>query len=261
MKHILSCLIFCFAALLPAAAQAQRAVSDVRTLNPTAVEVLYNDSGMLTIDFYGENIFRLFEDPNGGIIRNPEADPPAQILVDSPRLPVSVSLQRDGADYVLTTPAIQVRIAAASGLISVVRSADGTAVLEQVDPVKFEAGRTTLAFRAHSDEYFYGGGVQNGRFSHKGKSIAIENSNNWVDGGVASPTPFYWSTQGYGLLWHTFKPGPIRLWRDGRRPRRNLPQHRLSRRLPDVRQRARTAAFGLLSAHGSARTFAEIRFL
>jgi len=207
MKHILSCLIFCFAALLPAAAHAQRAVSDVRTLNPTAVEVLYNDGGMLTIDFYGENIFRLFEDPNGGIIRNPEADPPAQILVDSPRLPVSVSLQRDGADYVLSTPAIQVRIAAASGLISVVRSADGTAVLEQVDPVKFEAGRTTLAFRAHSDEYFYGGGVQNGRFSHKGKSIAIENSNNWVDGGVASPTPFYWSTQGYGLLWHTFKPG------------------------------------------------------
>jgi hypothetical protein len=54
---------------------------------------------------------------------------------------------------------------------------------------------------------FYGGGVQNGRYSHKGHQIAIENQNGWTDGGVASPNPFYWSTQGYGILWHTFKPG------------------------------------------------------
>lgn len=54
---------------------------------------------------------------------------------------------------------------------------------------------------------FYGGGVQNGRYSHKGHQIAIENQNGWTDGGVASPNPFYWSKQGYGILWHTFKPG------------------------------------------------------
>ena len=56
-------------------------------------------------------------------------------------------------------------------------------------------------------EYFYGGGVQNGRFSHKGKAIAIENQNSWTDGGVASPAPYYWSTNGYGFMWYTFKPG------------------------------------------------------
>ena len=33
------------------------------------------------------------------------------------------------------------------------------------------------------------------------------NANNWVDGGVASPTPFFWSTAGYGLMWHTFASG------------------------------------------------------
>lgn len=46
-----------------------------------------------------------------------------------------------------------------------------------------------------------------GRFSHKGKAIAIENQNSWTDGGVASPTPFYWSTNGYGFMWYTFKQG------------------------------------------------------
>ena len=48
---------------------------------------------------------------------------------------------------------------------------------------------------------------QNGRFSHKGKVISIENQNSWTDGGVASPTPFYWSTNGYGVMWHTFNKG------------------------------------------------------
>ena len=49
--------------------------------------------------------------------------------------------------------------------------------------------------------------MQNGRFSHKGKKINIKNENNWVDGGVASPNPFYFSTNGYGVMRHTFKPG------------------------------------------------------
>ena len=44
-------------------------------------------------------------------------------------------------------------------------------------------------------------------FSHKGKSIRIVNTNQWTDGGVASPTPFYWSTEGYGVMWYTFRPG------------------------------------------------------
>ena len=44
-------------------------------------------------------------------------------------------------------------------------------------------------------------------FSHKGKAINIVNENSWTDGGVASPAPFYWSTNGYGMMWYTFKPG------------------------------------------------------
>lgn len=40
--------------------------------------------------------------------------------------------------------------------------------------------------KENPQEYFYGGGVQNGRFSHKGKVISIENQNSWTDGGVAS---------------------------------------------------------------------------
>lgn len=76
-----------------------------------------------------------------------------------------------------------------------------------LSPVQFDKKGVKLKLKAWPQEYFYGGGVQNGRFSHRGKSIAIENQNSWTDGGVASPTPFYWSTNGYAVMWHTFKKG------------------------------------------------------
>ena len=60
-------------------------ISKAEKINPTTVELTYADGKMLTLDFYGENIFRLFRDDNGGIIRDPQATPPAKILVDDAR--------------------------------------------------------------------------------------------------------------------------------------------------------------------------------
>ena len=57
------------------------------------------------------------------------------------------------------------------------------------------------------DDYFYGGGTQNGLVSLKGRTIKIENQNEWTEGGVASPVPFFSSTQGYGVVFNTFTPG------------------------------------------------------
>ena len=44
------------------------------------------------LDFYGQNICRLFQDPNGGIVRDPQAKPEAQILVAQPRRDVSMTV-------------------------------------------------------------------------------------------------------------------------------------------------------------------------
>lgn len=191
-----------------AVAAADAGISDVRQINPTTVEVLYANGKLLQIDFYGENIFRLFRDDNGGIMRDPQATPPAQILTGSARRnPGELQVSKGAADIVIATPKIELTFDRRTGLMNVKNLETGETVIEEAAPVAFESDKTTLTFRAHTNEYFYGGGVQNGRFSHKGKIIAIENTNNWVDGGVSSPTPFYWSTKGYGVMWHTFRPG------------------------------------------------------
>lgn len=187
---------------------AQNPIKSAAKINPTTVELTYADGKQLTIDFYGDNIFRLFRDDNGGVVRDPQATPAAKILVDDARrAPMAVDLRQNDKAITVATQRVSISFDKQTGLMNVINTQSGETVVESVQPVSFDKTSTTLTFKARTGEYFYGGGVQNGRFSHKGKSIAIENTNNWVDGGVASPTPFFWSTKGYGLLWDTFKPG------------------------------------------------------
>ena len=102
---------------------------------------------MLTVDFYGENIFRLFRDDNGGIVRNPVAAPPAQILVDGARRsPMKVDLQNEGAQIVVTTPRIAVTFHKANGTMCVKDLKTGNIVVEEVAPVSFDKNSTTLTF-------------------------------------------------------------------------------------------------------------------
>ena len=183
-------------------------IVDVVLLNPTTVEIIYSNQQRLTLDFYGNNIFRLFHDPKGGILRDPVAHPEAQILVDQPRKTVSpLQIGQEAGHVSVSTERILVTFDKNTTLMSVKDLQTGRTVLEEAAPVTFDKKQVTLTLKEQPQEYFYGGGVQNGRFSHKGKTIAIENQNSWTDGGVASPNPFYWSTAGYGILWYTFAQG------------------------------------------------------
>lgn len=177
-------------------------------INPTTAQLVYTDGHRLTIDFYGENIFRIFEDTTGGIVRNPDAMPPASILVENPRRNVSnILLTHDAIKFTISSAKISIEIDKNNSLLKVINKSTKKIALQTLKPVSFANSKTTLVLQEGEQEYFFGGGVQNGRFSHKGKSISIVNENSWTDGGVASPAPFYWSTNGYGMLWHSFKPG------------------------------------------------------
>ena len=188
--------------------QQDKKIVGVKQINPTTVELLFSDNQRMAFDFYGENIFRVFQDVNGGIIRDPEAKPEAQILVDNPRKPVSpLTLKEDNKTISISTKEIRLELDKSTSLLKVTNLATDKVVLEEVKPVLYDKGKTILTLKENPGEYFYGGGVQNGRFSHKGKAIAIENQNSWTDGGVASPAPYYWSTNDYGFMWYTFKQG------------------------------------------------------
>lgn len=190
---------------------AQAAQADgvqILRINPTTVELCFANHRRVAVDFYGENIFRIFEDHNGGVMRDPEAKPEAHILVDNPRTKVgSLQITEQGDEITLASCKAKVIFNKTTGLFKIVNAENGKTVATQSAPSTFTPEKVTLTLQEQPDEYYFGGGVQNGRFSHKGEKIEIVNTNNWVDGGVASPAPFYWSTAGYGFMWYTFKPG------------------------------------------------------
>ncbi len=186
----------------------QATIANLAKINPTTVEVNLSNKQKVTLDFYGENIFRLFRDNKGAILRDPVATPEAKILVNNPRKEVAgVEVKECEKGYTISTSKIEIAICKKSGLMKVKDLTTGKIAIEETAPAQFKNAKTTLTLKSNPGEYYYGGGVQNGRFSHKGNIIAIENQNSWTDGGVASPTPFFWSTNGYGFMWHTFKKG------------------------------------------------------
>lgn len=187
---------------------AQRKINTVHKINPTTIELVLSDGQRMTFDFYGENIFRIFQDNNGGIIREPESKPYAQILVDNPRKNIEkLDVYDKGDIFRIETKRIAVDLDKNTTKFKVINLESGKIAVESLKEIDFTPKKVSIKLKAQDDEYFYGGGVQNGRFSHKFNTIEIENQNSWTDGGVASPNPFYWSTNGYAVMWYTFRKG------------------------------------------------------
>lgn len=183
-------------------------IVDAKKLNSTTIEIVFSNQQKMLLDFYNNNIVRMFQDNSGNGLRDPQAQPEAKILLPNAKRSVAkLEVFTAGNTITVSTSAIQFILDKKSTLFSIKNLITNKTVVTSTTPVQFEKTKVSLILNEKADEYFFGGGVQNGRFSHKGRVVAIENQNSWTDGGVASPNPFYWSTGGYGFMWHSFKKG------------------------------------------------------
>ena len=81
-----------------------------------------------------------------------------------------------------------------------------TVVMEEAAPLNIGSTSTTQTLVKHGTtnynsglrEEYFGGGTQNGRFVHTDEVINIANESSWTDGGVSSPSPFYYTSNGFG---------------------------------------------------------------
>lgn len=188
--------------------QHQQLITAAKKINNTTVEVTFSNNQKMLLDFYGNTIFRLFQDNSGQGMRAPKATPEAQILVDNPRRDVSnLNVTDQQNEISISTEKITIVFNKQTALFKILDAQKQSVIVEETALPVFEEKEVAISLKENPTEYFYGGGVQNGRFSHKGNVIAIENQNSWTDSGVASPNPFYWSTKGYAVMWYTFKKG------------------------------------------------------
>ena len=145
----------------------------------------------------------------------------SDVIVGQPQN-VVVALRDAGAYYEITQTSAS---AAAPSVVAQLQKSpcqltllvDGHAVVQEVAPLAWDdalgTSTQTLArdeapFAAGlSAEYFFGGGMQNGRWSHRDASIFIGVDYNWEDNGHPNSVPFYVSTAGYGVFRNTWAPG------------------------------------------------------
>ncbi|WP_378733213.1 TIM-barrel domain-containing protein [Nocardia brasiliensis] len=160
---------------------------------PAAVRVSFPKPGAVRVQLAPDG---QFTDPAGNKIVLPTKDAPV------------VPARTDKGDYwALSTADLTLRAYKSPLRFALYDRADAKEIWAETAPLSWTKDTTTQSLGRGPSEQFFGGGEQNGRFSHRDQTIKIFADNNWNDGGAPNSQPFYLSSNGYGVLRNTFAPG------------------------------------------------------
>ena len=165
--------------------------------------------------FYTDDLFRIWMAPApDGVFTDPANTPPQQdgapaanIVVKQDYPGVAPRVTDAGAYQLLTTSSLALRVYQANLHFALYRPDNRTRIWEEVVGPTWDGLQTTQLLDRGPTEQFFGGGMQNGRFSHREQTIKVAVSYDWDDGGHPNSAPFYVSTAGYGVLRNTLAPG------------------------------------------------------
>lgn len=171
----------------------------------------------IKISFLKETLFRLHLDPTGAFPEYPTPNNKdhTTTIIDKNVSDymeqygaIKVNVDESDADfYKISTDAVELRIEKTTSKMSLYDKAKSKMLWSESKPLKYENNKTVQTLETKDNEYFYGGGQQNGYYSHKNNAINIAIGGGWDAGAASSPVPFYLSTEGYGVMRNTFKPG------------------------------------------------------
>lgn len=153
--------------------------------------------------FYKDDLFRIWLGPNGYF-----SNPAGENIVPSLEFPaITTTWSDEGDHYKIVSDSVVLRAYKQPLRFELYKHDNVTQIWKETTGLDFGT-RTFQELEQHDDEYFYGGGMQNGYFSHRGKVVKISKEiSNWDDGAVPNPVPFYMSTNGYGAFRNTFAKG------------------------------------------------------
>ena len=151
--------------------------------------------------FYTDNVFRVWLAPTGTFVDN------ADIVVYKNPPITSVTATLTGNYYKLESNTCVLRVYTTPFKLALYKKDNTTLVFEENSSISFGSS-TVQSLKSGLTENYYGCGMQNGYFSHKGKTMKIAiDFQSWADGAVSNPAPFYMSTAGFGAFRNTFGTG------------------------------------------------------
>ena len=160
----------------------------------------------IRILFYRDDLFRLWLGPDGQFTEAQPNAADAQMVVWK-GAPIAVTSRDAGDYYRVESAAVVLRVYKRPLRFAMFDKANTTVIWQETKPLTY--GPSTIQTLKRGDnENFYGGGMQNGYFSHRDTSLNVRlNTRGWNDGATPNPAPFYMSTAGYGVFRNTMTPG------------------------------------------------------
>lgn len=156
----------------------------------------------LKVKFLRNDMFRIWM-AHDGKFSNPAGN---DIIIHTPEEPIKMDWVDKGDYYLMQTPELALRAYKSPFRLSLYRGNNSSVIWEETKGITY--GKQTIQYlKRGDDEQFFGGGMQNGRFSHRGKTIKMTIDYNWEDGENPNPATFYMSTAGYGAVRNTYATG------------------------------------------------------
>ena len=159
----------------------------------------------LRVQFWGRRTLRLWLGRRGNFTDDASHD----LIVSAPAgLTAAARVERGVLVAAAPGCSLEMRVAMAAGTFELRRGGGGATLWSEAAPLRWNASTTWQTLAGHGGgEHFFGGGMQNGRFSHRGHKIRIHSSFNWADGGNPNSVPMYTSSRGYAAYRNTWSPG------------------------------------------------------
>ncbi|MEI8085786.1 MAG: glycoside hydrolase, partial [Paludibacter sp.] len=160
------------------------------------------NNAQLKLQILRNDMFRIWL-AYDGVFTNPAEN---DIIINAPNVAVDSKYTDVGDYYLVKTPEMAIRAYKKPLRFALYKANNSTLVWEETKGITY--GKQTVQYlKRGANEQFFGGGMQNGRFSHRGKTIKMTIDYNWEDGGNPNPETFYMSTNGYGAVRNTYATG------------------------------------------------------
>ncbi len=193
-------------------------VGNVRSFAPAAGagakpawELVTDNGSRIRIELLGADVLHVQAGRGGQL--TPAGDKATPIVANAvlPQAPteIAVDVEDDANEIRIRTDALVLHVQRRPLRLSLERIEAGKPVplWRELQPLDLAEEQSVQTLSSAPDEYFYGGGQQNGRFQFKGRELEISYSGGWEEGDRPSPAPMLLSSRGWGMLRNTWADG------------------------------------------------------
>lgn len=169
--------------------------------------------------FFTDETMRLQASPDGDL----SGPAGSHMIQKQPTVQSHTSAFNAGSYYGIRSKGVVLRVYKKPLTFALYKADNRTVIWAEADPLRWTSGGMRQSLKRGSKEQFFGGGEQNGSFSHRDQVMNVGNNTDWDEGGYNNSQPFYISSAGYGVFRNTMTAGvydfgsPVRTGQQERR--------------------------------------------